>query len=136
MCVVLMRCAYQLWGLATHPMAPNLAVTTGDDRTIRLWDIQKHVLLKKVTVDAMSRYALLCPAASVSALRKSRRAWHGDVWRVVERLSGLLPLLLLPVVVSQRCGVLTGRVANRCRVRWSCGWRCASKGRCARHPTC
>jgi WD40 repeat protein len=46
---------YELWGLATHPSAPNLAVTTGDDKTIRLWDLSRHQMIRKVTVDAMAR---------------------------------------------------------------------------------
>ncbi len=32
-------------------------MTSGDDKTIRLWDLEKHTLVKKVTTDAMSRCA-------------------------------------------------------------------------------
>lgn len=36
--------AGEVWGLAVHPDFP-IAVTTGDDNTVILWDLEAHTVL-------------------------------------------------------------------------------------------
>lgn len=50
----------ELWGLATHPLDPDIIATVGDDRTLRIWSIKRNAMLKVVK--------LYWPARSV--------AWH------------------------------------------------------------
>jgi WD40 repeat protein len=50
----------ELWGLAVHPLDPDLYATVGDDRTLRIWSIKRNCLLKA--------QPLYWPARSV--------AWH------------------------------------------------------------
>jgi WD40 repeat protein/Ca2+-binding EF-hand superfamily protein len=45
----------ELWGLATHPKSPTLFATSGDDCTIRVWDISARKMVKKIAVDTMVR---------------------------------------------------------------------------------
>jgi WD40 repeat protein len=35
------HCFGELWGLASHPVDPNLFVTSGDDKTVRMWNIER-----------------------------------------------------------------------------------------------
>jgi WD40 repeat protein len=45
----------QLWGLCVHPTDPDIFVTTGDDKTIRVWSISSKRLLRKAVIDCSSR---------------------------------------------------------------------------------
>ena len=45
----------QLWGLATHPKTAHIFATSGDDYTVRVWDMKSHRMLKKVRLDSMIR---------------------------------------------------------------------------------
>ena len=35
------HCFGELWGLASHPVDPNLFATSGDDKTVRIWSIER-----------------------------------------------------------------------------------------------
>jgi len=35
------HCFGELWGLASHPVDPNLFATSGDDKTVRMWSIER-----------------------------------------------------------------------------------------------
>lgn len=45
----------ELWGLATHPLKPDVFATSGDDGTVRVWSISQGRLLRKCQLDAPSR---------------------------------------------------------------------------------
>lgn len=45
----------ELWGLCVHPTDPDQFVTTGDDKTIRVWSISQRKLLRKAVIDCSSR---------------------------------------------------------------------------------
>jgi len=45
----------ELWGLATHPTNPDVFVTVGDDKTIRVWSILARRLLRKAIIDCTAR---------------------------------------------------------------------------------
>ena len=45
----------QLWGLATHPKTAHIFATSGDDYTVRVWDMKSRRMLKKVRLDSMIR---------------------------------------------------------------------------------
>eukprot|EP00941_MAST-03F_sp_MAST-3F-sp1_P000793 g793.t1 len=45
----------QLFGLATHPENPQLFVTSGDDKTVRLWNTKSKSASSVVRLDTMSR---------------------------------------------------------------------------------
>ena len=45
----------ELWGLATHPTDPDVFVSVGDDKTIRVWSILARKLLRKAVIDCTAR---------------------------------------------------------------------------------
>jgi microtubule-associated protein-like 6 len=45
----------ELWGLATHPVDPDIFATVGDDRSIRIWSILARRLLRKAVIDCTAR---------------------------------------------------------------------------------
>ncbi len=51
----------QLWGLCVHPQDPDVFVTTGDDRTIRVWSISARRLLRKAVIDCSARSVTWSP---------------------------------------------------------------------------
>jgi WD40 repeat protein len=54
----------QLWGMAVHPTDPDLFVTTGDDKTIRVWSISGRRLLRKALIDCTARSVAFSPDGS------------------------------------------------------------------------
>jgi len=62
----------ELWGLAMHPVNPDLIATVGDDQTIRIWSVSKKRMLRKAVFD--------CTARSVS--------WSPDGRNLVVGLGG------------------------------------------------
>ena len=45
----------EVWGLAPHPIDPNQLATTGDDETIRVWDTNRHRLLRMADLGGPAR---------------------------------------------------------------------------------
>ena len=54
----------ELWGLAPHPTQVHLAATSGDDGTVRVWDLRRHVQERAVQHDAMMRSVAWTPDGS------------------------------------------------------------------------
>jgi microtubule-associated protein-like 6 len=51
----------ELWGVSAHPTDPDLFVTTGDDNTVRVWNISHKRVLRKAVLDCTSRCANWSP---------------------------------------------------------------------------
>ncbi len=52
----------ELWGLACSPRQPSRFVTTGDDGTVRLWDMERRQVVKKLAAgDAALRAVAFSP---------------------------------------------------------------------------
>jgi len=47
----------EVWGLACNPREHHMFVSTGDDKTIRLWDMERRQLVKKLDADSAMRAA-------------------------------------------------------------------------------
>jgi WD40 repeat protein len=45
----------ELWGLCVHPLDPDLFVTCGDDRTLRIWSITHRRVIRKAILDCTAR---------------------------------------------------------------------------------
>nr|CCA15182.1 hCG1784313 putative [Albugo laibachii Nc14] len=45
----------ELWGLAVNPTNPDQCCTTGDDQTLRLWDLKECIQLRAVCLDTFAR---------------------------------------------------------------------------------
>lgn len=45
----------ELWGLCVHPRDPDLFVTCGDDKTVRVWSVGHRRMLRKVILDCTAR---------------------------------------------------------------------------------
>lgn len=48
-------------GLACHPTNPDVFVTAGDDKSIRMWDAERRRLTKRVQIDSMTRAVSFSP---------------------------------------------------------------------------
>mgnify|MGYP003386685088 CR=1 FL=1 len=57
------ECHYngELWGLCVHPTDPDLFVTAGDDKTIRVWSITNKRLIRKAVLDCTARSVAWSP---------------------------------------------------------------------------
>jgi len=60
--------ADELWGLATHPSAPELALTAGDDGSVRMWDLRTHRAARRVVLEGMARTISWSPDGTVVAV--------------------------------------------------------------------
>lgn len=45
----------EVWGLACHPLKPNIVVTCGDDRTVRSYDTNLRVVIGRTRVESRAR---------------------------------------------------------------------------------
>ena len=45
----------ELWGIAMHPHNPDLFATTGDDASVRIWNIKTRSVVRKTRLDSASR---------------------------------------------------------------------------------
>ncbi|KAF1326534.1 Microtubule-associated protein, partial [Globisporangium splendens] len=59
--------AYELHGLAVNPLK-RVFCTTGDDRTVRIWDMSSHRQLRMTTLDAPSQTCAYSPDGSLLAI--------------------------------------------------------------------
>jgi echinoderm microtubule-associated protein-like 6 len=66
------HCEGELWGCAPHPLLPHVIATSGDDETVRIWDIERHVLLRTASVGGVARAVQWSPDGSMIALGMGR----------------------------------------------------------------
>jgi len=59
------HCKDELWGLSCHPKYPHLFATSGDDKTVRLWNAKEHRMVSKAVLDTMSRAVDWSPDGSM-----------------------------------------------------------------------
>eukprot|EP00981_Chlorochromonas_danica_P009096 scaffold2486_cov169-Ochromonas_danica.AAC.15 len=58
----------ELWGLATHPLDPDIFATVGDDGTLRVWSIKRRVCLQAVTLPRAGRCLAWHPLGNIIAV--------------------------------------------------------------------
>jgi microtubule-associated protein-like 6 len=61
------HCAHELWGLAVHPINPEYC-TVGDDKTVRIWDIQTRKMKKMAKLDTYARACAYSPDGTKLAI--------------------------------------------------------------------
>ncbi|KAF0698173.1 Aste57867_11158 [Aphanomyces stellatus] len=57
----------ELWGMAVHPSRQE-AVTVGDDKWVRVWDLEKTVVLRSLKLDCMARAVAYSPDGKLIAV--------------------------------------------------------------------
>jgi microtubule-associated protein-like 6 len=73
------HCADELWGLDTHPKARHLAVTSGDDKTIRVWNLKDHRMERKTVLDTMAHAVLSADSLDLVHAGRDSKEWIQDV---------------------------------------------------------
>ena len=58
--IVSAHARHELWGLATHPSKAEFC-SVGDDQTIRIWDLEKHRLVRMTELDTSARCVTYSP---------------------------------------------------------------------------
>jgi len=71
------HCTDELWGLAPHPTNPDVYITCGDDRTIRLWSVSGKRLLATVVHDNTMRAINWSPDGSLVCVGYGGRSGPG-----------------------------------------------------------
>jgi microtubule-associated protein-like 6 len=61
------HCAYELWGLAIHPINPEYC-TVGDDKTVRVWDLHTRKMLRMAKLDTYGRACAYSPDGTKLAI--------------------------------------------------------------------
>jgi microtubule-associated protein-like 6 len=79
--------ADELWGLSISPSNPHYA-TVGDDKTLRIWDLFEHKLVKMSALEMMSRACCYSPDGTMiavgfgSPVKKSTKQFDGK-WMIM-----------------------------------------------------
>ena len=58
----------ELWGLAAHPVDPDVFATVGDDKTLRIWSIKRNSMLKAVPLYWPARCVAWHPSGALLAV--------------------------------------------------------------------
>ena len=58
----------ELWGLATHPINPDIVATVGDDSTLRFWSISKSKLVSTTNIGWPGRALAFHPSGNILAV--------------------------------------------------------------------
>jgi WD40 repeat protein len=66
--VVSSHCKGELWGLAPHPLDPDIFATVGDDATLRVWSVKKHVCLQATSLPRAARCVAWHPLGNILAV--------------------------------------------------------------------
>lgn len=66
----------ELWGLSAHPKKLEFC-TVGDDRTLRIWDIESNKQLRAIKIDSMTRACAYSPDGSKIAIGLGGRVGRG-----------------------------------------------------------
>jgi microtubule-associated protein-like 6 len=70
------HCKDELWGLAMHPTKPEYC-TVGDDKTVRVWDLNTRRLIKMQKLDEMCRAVCYSPDGSLIAVGQGGSVGRG-----------------------------------------------------------
>ena len=62
------HCTDSVMGICVHPTNKNIIVTTGDDMTVRKWDISTKKMLAMIQLDAMARAVTYSPDGNYIAV--------------------------------------------------------------------
>eukprot|EP00949_MAST-11_sp_MAST-11-sp1_P004459 g4459.t1 len=62
------HCENAVHGIALHPNKPHIVATGGDDATLRLWDLEKNVLVNMVKLDCLIRAVCFSPDGNYLAV--------------------------------------------------------------------
>ena len=73
--LVVGHCKDELWGLAVHPTQEEFC-TVGDDKTLRVWGLKDHKMLRMLTLDDYARACCYSPNGHLIAV-----GMGGDVGR-------------------------------------------------------
>ena len=73
----------EVWGLAMHPTKPQYYCTTGDDMTLRVWNMENREMLGKAALEGMARAVCWSPDASMIAV-----GFGGSVGRGKDKMDG------------------------------------------------
>jgi len=77
----------ELWGLSINPAMPHFA-TVGDDKTLRVWDLFEHKIVKMTALEMMSRACTYDPTGTMiavgfgSPVKKSTKQFDGK-WMIM-----------------------------------------------------
>ena len=77
----------ELWGLSINPAQPHFA-TVGDDKTLRVWDLFEHKVIKMTGLEMMSRACCYSPDGTMiavgfgSPVKKSQKQFDGK-WMIM-----------------------------------------------------
>ena len=77
----------ELWGLSVNPSRPHYA-TVGDDKTLRIWDLFEHKVVKMTALEMMSRACCYSPDGTMiavgfgSPIKKSNKQFDGK-WTIL-----------------------------------------------------
>ena len=77
----------ELWGLSINPTRPHFA-TVGDDKTLRVWDLFEHKVIKMTGLEMMSRACCYSPDGTMiavgfgSPVKKSQKQFDGK-WMIM-----------------------------------------------------
>lgn len=71
------HCAHETWGLAQHPINPDLFATAGDDHTIRIWSATRRQQVAMVAIETMTRAVEWSPDGSMLVVGVGGRVGRG-----------------------------------------------------------
>lgn len=86
------HCKGELWGLATHPLDPDIFATIGDDAIVRIWSISKNICLRSIQVSRAGRVLAWHPSGHLLAVgleeNRSKKGKKGGGKKKADKAGG------------------------------------------------